>query len=59
MNLNGYKISNPTVLGRMSEKELGSYFYGLGWHPYLVEGDDIDVLHKKNVLYFGPSFRGD
>ena len=47
LNLNGYKISNPTVLGRMSEKELGSYFYGLGWHPYLVEGDDIDVLHKK------------
>ena len=47
LNLNGYKISNPTVLGRMSEKELGSYFYGLGWHPYLVEGNDIDVLHKK------------
>ena len=47
LNLNGYKISNPTVFGRMSEKELGSYFYGLGWHPYLVESDDINVLHKK------------
>ncbi len=47
INLNGYKISNPTILGRMSEKELGSYFNGLGWHPYLVEADDIDLLHKK------------
>ena len=47
LNLNGYKISNPTVFGRMSEKELGSYFYGLGWHPYLVEAEDINILHKK------------
>ena len=47
LNLNGYKISNPTVFGRMSEKELGSYFNGLGWHPYLVEDADINTLHKK------------
>ena len=47
LNLNGYKISNPTVFGRMSEKELGSYFSGLGWHPYLVEDKDIKTLHKK------------
>ncbi len=47
LNLNGYKISNPTVFGRMSEKELGSYFSGLGWHPYLVEDRDIKTLHKK------------
>ncbi len=50
LNLNGYKISNPSIFSRMSEKELGSYFSGLGWHPYLVEGDDITVLHKK--MYF-------
>ena len=42
LNLNGYKISNPTIFGRMSEKELGSYFGGLGWHPYLVEDKDIN-----------------
>ena len=47
LNLNGYKISNPTVFGRMSEKELGSYFSGLCWHPYLVEDRDIKTLHKK------------
>ena len=47
LNLNGYKISNPTVLSRMTKKELGSYFYGLGYHPYLVEDDDRKTLHKK------------
>ena len=50
LNLNGYKISNPTVLSRMSRKELGSYFYGLGYHPYLVEDDDRNTLHKKMYL---------
>ncbi len=50
LNLNGYKISNPTVLSKMSKKELGSLFYGLGYHPYLVEGDDTFELHKKMYL---------
>ena len=47
LNLNGYKISNPTVLSRMTKPELGSFFYGLGYHPYLVEGKDKEKLHKK------------
>ncbi|MBR3229921.1 MAG: phosphoketolase family protein [Bacilli bacterium] len=47
LNLNGYKISNPTVLSRMSKVELGSYFYGLGYRAYLVEGKDKLELHKK------------
>lgn len=47
LNLNGYKISNPTVLSRMTKPELGSYFYGLGYRAYLVEGQDKNVLHKK------------
>ena len=47
LNLNGYKISNPTVFSRMSNEELGSFFSSLGWHPYLVEGNDEKLLHKK------------
>ncbi len=46
LNLNGYKISNPTVFSRMTNKELGSFFYGLGYKPYLVEGDDPKVMHR-------------
>ncbi|MBR2708282.1 MAG: phosphoketolase family protein [Bacilli bacterium] len=47
LNLNGYKISNPTVLSRMTKPELGSYFYGLGYRAYLVEGKDKNQIHKK------------
>ena len=46
LNLNGYKISNPTVFFRMTNKELGSYFYSLGYKPYLVEGSDPKSMHK-------------
>ena len=38
LHLNGYKISGPTVFGRMTNKELKSLFYGYGYEPYIVEG---------------------
>ena len=47
LHLNGYKISNPTVFGRMANEELGSFFYGLGYKAYLVEGNDQIKMHKK------------
>ena len=46
LNLNGYKISNPTIFGRMTNKELGSFFYALGYKAYLVEGKDPKVMHE-------------
>lgn len=50
LNLNGYKISNPTILARTDDKHLASFFYGLGYHPYLVEDEDIIKIHKKMYL---------
>ena len=47
LHLNGYKISNPTVLARISEKELKSFFYGMGYKPYIVEGSNNLALHRK------------
>jgi xylulose-5-phosphate/fructose-6-phosphate phosphoketolase len=47
LHLNGYKIANPTVSARISEKELNSLFVGFGWTPYLVEGDDPPLMHRK------------
>jgi xylulose-5-phosphate/fructose-6-phosphate phosphoketolase len=46
LHLNGYKINNPTVLARISHKELESLFIGYGWEPHFVEGDDIDTMHQ-------------
>ena len=34
LHLNGYKISNPTVLSRISNEELASLLWGYGWKPY-------------------------
>ena len=31
----------------MTKPELGSYFYGLGYRAYLVEGEEKELLHKK------------
>ena len=50
LHLNGYKISNPTVFSRMNNEEIGSFFYGLGYKPYLVEGSDPLIMHKKMML---------
>jgi xylulose-5-phosphate/fructose-6-phosphate phosphoketolase len=46
LNLNGYKIANPTVLARISHEELESLFVGYGYKPYFVEGSDPDVMHQ-------------
>lgn len=46
LNLNGYKISNPTVLARISHEELDQLLRGYGWTPYFVEGDDPLVMHQ-------------
>ena len=47
LHLNGYKISNPTIYSRMSDKELICYFTALGYHPYIVSGDNTATLHQK------------
>lgn len=47
LHLNGYKISNPTILSRISENELKSLFLGYGWKPYIVSGDNIKEMHEK------------
>ena len=47
LHLNGYKIANPTVSARISEEELNSLFVGFGWTPYLVDGDDPSLMHRK------------
>jgi len=46
LHLNGYKIANPTVLGRLSDNELTNLFSGYGWKPYFVEGDEPEAMHQ-------------
>jgi xylulose-5-phosphate/fructose-6-phosphate phosphoketolase len=47
LNLNGYKIANPTILARISREELEALFVGYGYRPYFVEGSDHAEMHQK------------
>lgn len=40
LHVNGYKISGPTIFGRMSDDELTALFTGYGYEPFFVKGDD-------------------
>jgi xylulose-5-phosphate/fructose-6-phosphate phosphoketolase len=46
LHLNGYKISNPTVLARIEHEELEQFLRGCGWTPHFVEGDDPERMHQ-------------
>src|SRR5439155_1415084 len=46
LHLNGYKIANPTVLGRLTDEELGDLFTGYGYKPHFVEGAEPELMHQ-------------
>jgi xylulose-5-phosphate/fructose-6-phosphate phosphoketolase len=47
LNLNGYKIANPTILSRISHEELQALFVGYGYTPFFVEGSEPAAMHEK------------
>ena len=47
LNLNGYKIANPTILARISKEELLSLFKGYGYDPIYIERKDPSLLHEE------------
>jgi xylulose-5-phosphate/fructose-6-phosphate phosphoketolase len=46
LHLNGYKISNPTILDRIDHEELEQFLRGCGWIPYFVEGEEPEKMHQ-------------
>ena len=46
LNLNGYKINNPTILARITHEELEKFFEGTGWTPFFVEGSEPESMHQ-------------
>jgi xylulose-5-phosphate/fructose-6-phosphate phosphoketolase len=46
LNLNGYKINNPTLLARITHQELEDLFKGYGYTPLFVEGSDAASMHQ-------------
>ena len=51
LHLNGYKISNPTVLARIPQEELRAYLTGCGWTPLFVEaGQGRDIMADHGAM---------
>ena len=46
LHLNGWKIANPTIMGRMTDEALTKFFVACGWKPYFVEGHDPMPMHQ-------------
>jgi xylulose-5-phosphate/fructose-6-phosphate phosphoketolase len=47
LHLNGYKIANPTLLGRMSDDKLTQLFTGYGYKPHVIEGHEPNAMHQQ------------
>ncbi|HEX6506744.1 MAG TPA: phosphoketolase family protein, partial [Chloroflexota bacterium] len=47
VHLNGYKIANPTVLGRSSDDGVRSLLQGHGYEVHFVEGNDPARIHQQ------------
>jgi xylulose-5-phosphate/fructose-6-phosphate phosphoketolase len=56
LNLNGYKIANPTVLDRIPRGDLMSMMRGFGYEPHLVEGDDPATIHRALAATLDTAF---
>ncbi|MCP3056510.1 phosphoketolase family protein [Aurantimonas marianensis] len=56
LHLNGYKIANPTVLGRMGDDELACLIEGYGHEPIFVEGEEPGEMHHKMAAAFDLAF---
>ncbi|MEB3045235.1 phosphoketolase family protein [Rhizobium mulingense] len=47
LHLNGYKIANPTVLGRAGDDDLRRLFEGYGYEPFFVDGREPRDMHQQ------------
>ncbi|WP_312689399.1 phosphoketolase family protein [Kosakonia sp.] len=47
LHLNGYKIANPTLLGRSSDEDLRQLFRGYGYEPLLISGHVPESMHRQ------------
>ncbi|PDS75551.1 phosphoketolase family protein [Rhizobium sp. L43] len=47
LHLNGYKIANPTILGRTGDDDLKRLFEGYGYEPFFVEGHEPRDMHQQ------------
>ncbi|TLX10145.1 phosphoketolase family protein [Rhizobium sp. MHM7A] len=56
LHLNGYKIANPTILGRAGDDDLRRLFEGYGYEPFFVDGHEPSDMHQQMASTFDQIF---
>ena len=56
LHLNGYKISSPTVLARITREEQEQLFRGYGWAPIFVSGHEPALMHEAMATAMDAAF---
>ncbi len=57
LHLNGYKISGPTIFGRMSDDEISDFFRAHGYTPLFIDydkeidGTKVDISQQSIVIF--------
>lgn len=57
LHLNGYKISSPTVMGRMTDMELENFFIGQGYEAFFVSGYEPGNVHLAMIETLDKAYR--
>ncbi len=52
LHLNGYKISGPTIFGRMSNDEISDFFRSHGYSPLFIDSDKQESLAEQSIKSF-------
>lgn len=56
LHLNEYKISGPTIFGRMSDDDIKKYFESLGWKPLFIYAESTLDFHSKAIDVFDEAY---
>jgi xylulose-5-phosphate/fructose-6-phosphate phosphoketolase len=57
LHLNGYKISGPTVMGRMSDNRLATLFSGYGYVPLFVKAKETEHVHQEMAVTLDTAYQ--
>ncbi len=57
LHLNGYKISGPTLLSRMSNDDLDKYFSGLGYDVHFIDVQTTMEFHEVAIDVFDGAYQ--
>lgn len=56
LHLNGYKLSGPTLLGRLNDTQLREYFSGMGFETVFADATQLGAMHANTWEAFDRAY---